>query len=167
MGALYAFQSDRVAAKLSSCKKMQDKLGKVEKVRDAIQSKADTLKAVLDERSVWQKRIDAVRNSLFEGIWLTDLTPIKDTDGKITGLRIVGRGWSDKLKVIEEKASAAGRRVTAVEELRDRLKAQSVFGKGPQDVKIVGVKDYQAYLVEFTIEATLETASSAKDETAR
>lgn len=167
MGALYAFQSDRVAAKLSSCKKMQDKLGKVEKVRDAIQSKADTLKAVLDERSVWQKRIDAVRNSLFEGIWLTDLTPIKDTDGKITGLRIVGRGWSDKLKVIEEKASASGRRVTAVEELRDRLKAQSVFGKGPQDVKIVGVKDYQAYLVEFTIEATLETASSAKDETAR
>ncbi len=163
MGALYAFQSERVSAKLASCKKMQEKLTKVEKSRAVVQTKADALKEVLDERSVWLKRIDAIRNSLFDGVWLTEMAPIKDGEGNVSGIRIVGRGWSDKLKAVEEKAAAAGRKVTAVEELRDRLKAQSVFGKGPQDVKIVGVKDYKAYLIEFTIEATLATASSEKE----
>ena len=62
---------------------------------------------------------------------------------------------------------AAGRSTTALEVLRDRMKTQSVFGKEPKDVKIVGQKDIEGYLIEFTIEATLATASAPKDATAR
>ena len=167
MGALYAFQGDRVSAKLQSCKKMQDKLTKAVKSKLAVQGKADALRSVIEQRTAWLKRVDAVRKSLFEGMWLTEMVPIKDGSGTVTGIRIVGRGWADKLKEIEEKASASGRKVTAVEELRDRLRTQSVFGKEPQDVKIVGVKDYEAYLIEFTIEAELATAAAPKDATAR
>jgi len=83
----------------------------------------------------------------------------------VTGLRIVGRGWADKLKAIEEKERAAGRNSTALEVLRDRLKMQSVFGKGPRDVRITGQKDVEAYLIEFTIEATLAEAASKDTET--
>jgi hypothetical protein len=112
--------------------------------------------------------VDAVRKSLFEGMWLTEMVPIKDESGAVTGIHIVGRGWTDKLKEIEEKASAAGRKVTAVEELCSRLRAQAVFGKGPQDVTIVGQKDFEAYLIEFTIDAALATTAPApKDATAR
>ena len=76
--------------------------------------------------------------------------------------RIVGRGWSDKLKAIEAKALAAGRKATAAEELSEALRSQAVFGKGPQDIQIVGVKDIEAFLIEFTIEAKLAEASGPK-----
>jgi len=168
MSSLYAFQSERVSAKLESCKKMQAKLAKVEKSKFVVQGKADALMGVIEQRTAWLKRVDAVRKSLFDGMWLTEMLPIKDESGTVTGIHIVGRGWADKLKAIEEKASAAGRKVTAVEELCDRLRAQSVFGKGPQDVTIVGQKDYEAYLIEFTIDAALaKTAPAPKDATAR
>ena len=168
MNALYAFQSERVSAKLESCKKMQAKLAKTEKSKLAVQNKADALRGVVEQRTAWLKRVDAVRKSLFDGMWLTEMVPIKDEGGTVTGVHIVGRGWADKLKEIEEKASAAGRKVTAVEELCDRLRAQSVFGKGPQDVTIVGQKDFEAYLIEFTIDAALAKAAPApKDATAR
>ena len=167
MGELYAFQSEQVSAKLAECKTKQTKLSKAEKARAGVQLKADAVRDVLLQRTAWLKRVDAVRKSLFEGMWLTELVPVKDAAGSVTGIRIVGRGWADKLKEIEEKAKAAGRTATAVEELRDRLKTQSVFGKEPQDVKIVGVKDVEAFLIEFTIEAALATPAAPKDATAR
>lgn len=167
MVQLYMSQSEQVSGKLSSMKAKQAKLAGAERAKDGVQKKADAVRAVMHERTVWLKRVDAVRKSLLDGMWLTELVPIKDSAGEVTGVRIIGRGWADKLKEIEEKARAAGRTATAVEELRDQLKAQAVFGKGPRDVRIVGQKDVEAYLIEFTIEATLATASAAKDTTAR
>lgn len=168
MASLYAFQSDCVSEKLGACRNEQDRLTKVEKSKLAVQSKADAVRNLIEERTAWLRRVDVIRKSLFDGMWLTEMAPMKDGNGSVTGIRIVGRGWSDKLREIEAKANAAGRKVTAVEELRDRLKAESVFGKSAQDVKIVGIKDYEAYVTEFTIEATLATASSVpKDMTSR
>ena len=166
MGKLYAFQGEQVAAKLSLCKTKQASLTQAEKSREAVREKAEAIRDLMWCRTAWLKRVDAVRKSLFEGMWLTELAPVRDAAGTVTGLRIVGRGWADKHKEIEEKAKSAGRTATAVEELRDRLKTQSVFSGEPQGVRIVGVKDIGAYLIEFTIEATL-AASGPKDEAAR
>ena len=167
MAKLYVFQSEQVASRLSECKAKQGRLNKVEKAKQAVQLKADAMRDVMLERTAWLKRVDAIRKSLFDGMWLTQMMPVKDENGMLTGVRIVGRGWSDKVKEVEEKAKAAGRSATALEELRDRLKTQSVFGKEPQDVKIVGVKEIEAYMIEFTIEAVLASASVPKDATAR
>lgn len=146
---------------------MQSELGRAEEKRAEVQRKADALRDVIELRSVWLKRVDAVRKSLFEGMWLTEMVPVRDESGAVTGVRIVGRGWADRFKAIEAKALESGRKATAVEELRDRLKSQSVFGKEAQDVKIVGVKDIEAYLIEFTIETVSATASVPKDATER
>ncbi len=167
MNKLYEFQKEQVDSKLAVCKTKQASLAKVEKSKAVVQRKAEAVRNVMQERTVWLKRVDAIRKSLFDGMWLTEMTPVKDANGTVTAVRIMGRGWADKLKAIEEKAKAAGRTATAVEELRDRLKTQSVFGKEAQDVKIVGVKDVEAYLIEFTIEAALATAADPKDATAR
>ena len=164
---LYLAQSAQVASALETRKADQGRLAKAEKAKDAVQRKAEVVRDVLAERTAWLKRVDAVRKSLFDGVWLTELVPIKDESGQVTGVRVVGRGWSDKLRAIEEKERAAGRSTTALEVLRDRMKTQSVFGKEPKDVRIVGQKDIEAYLIEFTIEATLATASATKDATAR
>lgn len=163
MGQLYEFQREQVSSKLEKVKKMQTKLGKAETSKAEVQRKADALRDVIELRSAWLRRVDAVRKSLLDGMWLTEMVPVKNEGGAVTGVRIVGRGWVDKLRAIEAKAAAAGRKATAVEELRDQLKRQAVFGKEAQDVKIVGVKDVEAYLIEFTIEAALTTASVEKE----
>ncbi|MDD4101772.1 MAG: type IV pilus assembly protein PilM [Kiritimatiellae bacterium] len=163
MAKLYTFQSEQVSVKLAGVKGMQSRLAQAEKDKTAVQRKADAVSALMMERGAWLKRVDAIRKSLLEGMWLTEMVPVKNAAGAVDGVRIVGRGWADKLKQIEEKARAAGRTATAVEELRDQLKAQTVFGSGPQDVKIIGQKDIGAYLIEFTIEARLATAEAPKD----
>ena len=162
MAVLYEQQSAQVETALNALKSKQGLLTQAEKAKADVLKKADDVSAVMLTRSAWLRRVDAVRKSLFDGVWLTELSPIKNASGVVTGVRIVGRGWVDKLKAVEEKERNAGRNVTALEVLRDRLKMQSVFGDGAQDVKIVGQKDIEGYLVEFTIQATLAEAA-AKD----
>ena len=164
MAQLYQAQGEQVATALSALKADQSRLGKAEKAKESVALKADVLRDVMSQRIAWLRRVDAVRKSLFDGVWLTELTPIKDgSSGMVTGLRIVGRGWTDQFKAVEEKERAAGRNsITALEVLRDRLKQQSVFGNGAKDVRITGQKDIEAYLIEFTIEATL-AESAPKD----
>ncbi len=162
MGRLYADQKVVVERDLTAANRMKKRMDEALRERAEVQRKADAVRAVVASRSAWQKRVAAIRKSLFEGMWLTDLAPIKDEAGEVTGVRIVGRGWSDKLKAIEAKALAAGRKATAAEELSEALRSQAVFGKGPQDIQIVGVKDIEAFLIEFTIEAKLAEASGPK-----
>ncbi len=157
---LYRAQSAKVTEALAERRADQSRLNKAQSAKDGVAKKTESLRDVVLGRSAWLKRVDAVRKSLLDGIWLTELVPVKGEGGRVTGLRIVGRGWADKLKAIEDKERAAGRNATALEVLRDRLKMQSVFGKGPKDVRITGQKDVEAYLIEFTIEATLAEADS-------
>lgn len=166
MEALYVSQGTQVARKLVACKQMQTKLARAEQEQRIVLDKADAMRELLSQRGAWLKRVDAVRKSLFEGMWLTELSPVKDSGGMVTGVRLIGRGWADRHREIEEKARAAGRTATAVEELRDRLKTQSVFSNEPQGVRIVGVKDVGAYLIEFTIEAALAPAAPAPKDAA-
>jgi hypothetical protein len=73
----------------------------------------------------------------------------------------MGRGWADKLKAQEEKAKANGSAQTAIEVLRDQLKTKAFFGDNvPVSVQIVGVKEVEAYLMDFTIEITPAAAAS-------
>ncbi len=163
MAELYTAQGLKVAATLKQSQSMKKQLEQAEQEMAQVQLKADALKDLLLMRSVSLKRISAIRQSLYDGMWVTALSDLKDPAGNLTGLRIVGRGWTDKLKEIEEKARAAGRNATATEELRDRLKAQTVFGRNAGDVKITGVKDIGAYMIEFTIEATRTPASANQE----
>jgi type IV pilus assembly protein PilM len=159
MADLYVVQGSQVAAKLSKSQKKTTLLKKAEKDIVGVQQKADAIKDLIITRTLALKRVSAIRQSIYEGMWVTALSHIKDSEGNSTGVRIIGRGWIDKLREIEAKAEDAGRNATAVEELRDRLKAQTVFGRSAGEVKITGIKDIGAYMIEFTIEARSGTAS--------
>ena len=102
----------------------------------------------------------AVRKSFFDGMWLMEMAPIKNGDAVI-GIKLAGRGWTDKMRGIEEKAKAAGNTATAVELLRDRLKDQTSFGEAP-DVKIASVRENEAFLTEFTIDVRWSAVEEAK-----
>jgi type IV pilus assembly protein PilM len=161
MTELYVSQRVQVEENLQSLKGKQNNLDAARKKKDVVKTRADALKSLLLSRSDWQRRLEAVRKSMMEGFWLMEIKPIKNTAGGIEGLRIQGRGWVDKMKLIEESAKARGLKVSAVEELRDRMKENAIFGENTE-VKIIGVKEFDAYLAEFTIEVRQGVAPAAK-----
>jgi type IV pilus assembly protein PilM len=162
MTTLFESQREQVEALLNSKQSLQDKLDKVRKAKESVQTKADALKKLLESRSEWQRRVDAVRKSMLDGMWLVEAKPLKNEAGVVDAITLQGRGWVDAMRTIEEKAKARGLRVNAVEELRDRLKEQAVFGENTE-VRIKGTKENaEAYLTEFTIEVRQGVAVGPK-----
>lgn len=151
--ALYGRQADMAAEKaekLSSVKKAQDRA--TDGFRKAA-SEADALQAIVSRRTAWIKILDAVRKSLDDGEWLTGVEPMKDADGRITGLTLNGRGFDDKLKALEKASKEqTGADATAAELLRDRMKGNALFG---EKVVVKNERTVDESLREFTIEAEL------------
>jgi Tfp pilus assembly protein PilN len=131
MTELYVSQRVQVEENLQSLKGKQNNLDAARKKKDVVKTRADALKSLLLSRSDWQRRLEAVRKSMLEGFWLM------------------------------ESAKARGLKVSAVEELRDRMKENAIFGENTE-VKIIGVKEFDAYLAEFTIEVRQGVAPAAK-----
>jgi len=160
MTDLYTVQGRQVKSELTKLKSKEKLLEKAEAEKAVVVKKTAAVKDLIRRRSVVLKRISAIRQSLYEGMWLTGISQEKDAAGNVIALDIKGCGWVDKLKKIQEKASAAGRDATAVEELRDRLKTQTAYGNRTDDVEITGVKDRGGYLIEFEIKAKMPSDST-------
>lgn len=161
MTTLYESQREQVETELNSKQADQKKLDMARNAKDAVKTKTDAMKELFLSRSEWQRRIDAVRRSMMEGMWLMEVKTIKNENGVIDGLHLQGRGWVDTMRLIEEKAKGRGLKVSAVEELRDRLKENAIFGEHTE-VKIIGVKEIEAYMTEFTIEVRQGVAAGVK-----
>jgi type IV pilus assembly protein PilM len=162
MTTLYESQRQQVESELQSKQADQNKLDAARKAKDAVKQRTDALKDLFEARSEWQRRMDAVRKSMMEGMWLMEVKTIKNEAGVVDGLLLQGRGWVDAMRQIEEKAKARNLKVSAVEELRDRLKEQAIFGE-QTEARISGIKEIEAYLTEFTIEVRRGVPVSAKD----
>jgi type IV pilus assembly protein PilM len=161
MTKLYESQREQVESDLSGKQAQQNKLDVARKSKDAVKTKTDAMRDLFLCRSEWQRRLDSIRKSMMDGMWLMEVKTIKNENGVVEGLRLQGRGWVDTMRLVEEKAKARGLRVSAVEELRDRLKESAIFGEHT-DVKIIGAKEIEAYLTEFTIEVRQGVATGAK-----
>ncbi len=162
MTDLYAVQGCQVKSELTKLTEKKRLLAKAEADKAVVLQRTEAVKDLIRRRSVVLKRISAIRQSLFDGMWLTGISQEKDAQGNVIALNIKGCGWVDKLKKVEEKALAAGRSATAVEELRDRLKTQTAYGNRADDILITGVKDRGAYLIEFEIKAKIPSDSIDK-----
>jgi len=160
MTELYQTQRDQVKGELDKLLRKQKDLLSVDAEKAVVVEKADAIRALVQRRTETLKRLDAIRKSLYDGMWLTAMTESKDEFGNVTAVNISGCGWADKLEDVQKRAAAEGRSGTAVELLRDRIKEQTEFGNNSDDVVITGVKDRGAYLIEFSIQAKLPTASA-------
>lgn len=161
MTTLFESQREQVESLLFGKQAQQNKLDKARKAKDAVMTKADALKKLFVSRSEWQRRMEAIRKSMLDGMWLMEMTTLKNEADVVEGVSLRGRGWVDAMRTIEEKAKARGLKVSAVEELRDRLKEHAVFGENTE-VKIKGIKEVEAYLTEFTIEVRQGVAVGAR-----
>lgn len=164
MRGIIESQREKVDAKLSRLNAEKSRLNKAAKSFQDQSALANAEAALMSERSSWIKRIDAIRRSLFDGIWLTDLTTVPNEQKQVAGIRIKGCLWKDKMVAVQNKIQAAGKNLTAVEYLCDNLRKQSVFSKDPKDISIEGSRDVGGYVVEFTVRAAFASDSAADDE---
>ena len=152
-------QQDGVEARLRQLQTGREALQREAQARDGLLRELDVYRALVEQRTLLAKRLVAVRDSVLEGMWLTAIEPMRDAAGLVTGLRISGRGFSDRLKAHE---AAGGNQATAVEMFRDRLKAQPIF---TDDVAIRREHDDERFpdrVRVFTLEANLELAAQFK-----
>lgn len=152
---LYQSQEQDVNARLTQLQGEQSRLSRIQTEFKAERAKADNLRRLVEQRSRWIRILEAVRACLYDGMWISQLESVKNENGEVSRIRIAGRGWGDKMRAIEERTKLDGHPATAVELLRDRLKAHAVF---TDNVVIQSFREPEKFLSEFIIEATLDPA---------
>lgn len=158
MAEIVVKQQEQIEVKLQKLKADKRQLDTADRGKRDLLEKAEADVALANERTAWIKRVEAVNKSLLPGMWLTDLTSMKEGD-RVVGVKIKGSGWQDQMRVAQEKNGG----LTAVEILCKRLREKAVFGKGPKDVVIEATRDEGGYKVEFTVNARLATASQPEE----
>lgn len=153
---LYQSQEQNVDARLTQLQGEQSELAKISGEFKDERAKADSLRLLVEQRVRWIRILDAVSACLYDGMWITQLESVKNDNGEVGRIRLVGRGWGDKMRAIEERTKLDGHPATAVEMLRDRLKMHAVF---TDDVVIQSFREPEKFLSEFVIEAALDTVN--------
>jgi type IV pilus assembly protein PilM len=149
-------QQASVDARLKQLEAGRDALKRESQERDRIEKELQVYRALIERRTLLVKRLVAVRESVLEGMWLTAIESVKGGSDTIVKLKISGRGFSDRMKALED---AGGRKATAVEMFRDRLKAHALF---TDDVVIREEHDDERFPDQvrmFTLEVGLEDAA--------
>lgn len=160
LARLYERQHGVVSARLRQLQQARTALDREAGARARVQREVDTLRTLIESRTIVAKRLVALRDCLFDGMWLTAVEPVRDADGEVVRLKIVGRGFSDKLRRVEQDEAGRGGKATAVELLRDRLKSQPLFS---DDVKILDERDDERFPVrQFTLEVGLGKDASSQ-----
>ncbi len=160
MTDLYLSQGAQVKRELNKLTAKKNELQAADAEKAVVVGRADAVTYLIEQRTANLKRLQAIRQSLYDGMWLTGFTEDKDENGNVTAVNISGCGWADKLEDVQKRAATQGQSGTAVELLRDRIRAQTEFGDSAENVAITGVKDRGAYLIEFSIKAKLPSASA-------
>ncbi len=122
--SLYERQEQQVEERLELLTRDKQALAAAQKSFKAIQAEADAIRERIDRRAHVVRVMDAIRECLYPGMWLTAVEPVRTAQGDVIKVRVSGRGWVDRLKELESKNNA---RATAVELFRDQLKARPVF----------------------------------------
>lgn len=158
MASLYENQGSQVTARLNQLKSAQSQLDTADKALKKSLERADALKEIIQERNQWQDIFRALRDSAFDGMWLTEITP-QTANGKVVSLTIKGGAWADKIKTIEAGTKPA----TFVEAFVARLQQKETFNpeKGGK-VSIANISSIQGkdWLRSYTITAQLPTGEA-------
>lgn len=150
---LYKSQEEDVNTRLADLEREQGQLAKKQAAFKKEVATADVLRDLIGQRTRIMRVLEAVHGCLYDGMWLKDFETIRnDANTRVSQIKLVGCGWGDKMRIIEERARQAGKPATAVELLCDRLKQREDLFK---DVSIKSFREPEKYLSEFVIEATL------------
>ncbi len=109
-----------VDQRIADLRTTSDDLHKVMEEKKAVQEKADTILAVITQRTEWIEIIDAIHSCMLDGMWLTSIQPVVNSSNQMTQVEIRATGFDDKLKTPPGAP-------TAFEVFRDRLRKSGHF----------------------------------------
>ena len=159
MAETYTALHEQAEAGLAKLQGKEKKFKAAQSAKAAVDEKAEGACRLIDARTLWLKRIQAVRRCAdkFPGLWIKSVAAVGG-DGKTppTGIRIEGRIWKDGL----DARTKDGR--TVFEQFRDYLSKSDAFEEG-EGVKIEGTRDVGGYVEEFTIQANFSGAKDAEE----
>jgi type IV pilus assembly protein PilM len=152
---LYERQAQQVEERVNQLRNEQKKLDAARAQFTAVQKEADAIRGRIAGRTQLVRAMDAIRECLFPGMWLTSIEPVRNPQGELVQLRLSGRGWVDRLKELENKNDGPA---TAVELFRDQLKMRPIFAT--DGVKITNEREEADGSVRgFVVEAALSPIS--------
>ena len=127
---------------------------------EKILQNVDKFRSLISKRDIITRRISDLRSSLVDGMWLTSVVPVAESDGTVFKLEITGRGFIDRLQGIEKQTfESSKKRRTAVEIFRDNLVSKPSFS---EDVKITQERDdipgLKGKVREFKLEVGIDEA---------
>ena len=117
---------ERVQARNSALSSSETKLKAEIKQADEATAKCDEFQQLLSSRSAALRRLQDVRRSLVNGMWITDWTavpPPKDKPEAREAVKVTVRGWRDSMTKEEARWSSenAGKKSTAAEIVKSKI----------------------------------------------
>ncbi len=154
---------ERVQARNSALSSSETKLKAEIRQVDEATAKCDEFQQLLSSRSAALRRLQDVRKSLVNGMWITDWTaipPPKEKPEAREAVKVTVRGWRDSMTKEEARWSSenAGKKSTAAEIVKSKIMRSVEFV--PETVKIVAQRDVKECLTEFTIQMDVAPAVS-------
>ena len=154
---------ERVQARNSALSSSEAKLKAEIRQVDEATAKCDEFQQLLSSRSAALRRLQDVRKSLVNGMWITDWTaipPPKEKPEAREAVKVTVRGWRDSMTKEEARWSSenAGKKSTAAEIVKSKIMRSVEFV--PETVKIVAQRDVKECLTEFTIQMDVAPAVS-------
>ena len=158
---LKSFQRQQVGvdARLARLQTGREALQRETAAYERIQAELNVYRTLIDQRTLLARRLVGLSDAVLDGMWLTSIEPVANSAGIVASLRISGRGFSDRLMALEQ---AGGKKATAVEMFRDRLRAQPIF---TDDVVIRQEHDDERFPGQvrvFMLEAGLKESAQFK-----
>ncbi|MFO7870238.1 MAG: type IV pilus assembly protein PilM [Kiritimatiellia bacterium] len=139
-------QLARVREKIETFENVQESLKRVKNREKTAKENVEDLLSVVNLRTQWLEIIDSVHSAMPEGMWLTAVEPVVTDDGFMTHVDISGKGFDDKMKLLDNPE--------ARQVFRDRLRESECF-TGKTDITVRPLMKPGDFAREFTIRLAL------------
>ena len=154
---------ERVESRNRSLKSLDTKLKAEQKAEQEVRGKCDEFQQLLTSRSAALRRLQDVRRSLLDGMWITEwkaLPAEKDKPEAREAVMVTVRGWRDVMEKAEAKWAEdnGGKGSTVAEIVMSKIKRSAEFV--PESVKIDKQRSVEGCLTEFTLLMQLAPAPS-------
>ena len=145
---------ERVESRNQSLRSFEGKLKAEQKTMQEARAKCDDFQQLMSSRSAALRRMQDVRRSLLDGMWITEwksLPPSKDKPDSREGVQLTVRGWRDVMEKAEAKWAAenGGKSSTVAEIVMAKIKRSAEFV--PESVKISSQRSVEGCLTEFSL----------------
>ena len=145
---------ERVESRNQSLRSFEGKLKAEQKTMQEARAKCDDFQQLMSSRSAALRRLQDVRRSLLDGMWITEwksLPPSKDKPDSREGVQLTVRGWRDVMEKAEAKWAAenGGKSSTVAEIVMAKIKRSAEFV--PESVKISSQRSVEGCLTEFSL----------------